>query len=103
MSKIRQKKVLSYYAKAKEEGATIISGSGVSDMPDDLKGGCWVEPTIWTGLSETAATVCEEFFCPCCHTQPFETEEEAVRMANDTKYGLATFIYTQEQPRGHAD
>jgi aminomuconate-semialdehyde/2-hydroxymuconate-6-semialdehyde dehydrogenase len=96
VSKIHQKKVLSYYAKAKEEGATIVFGGGVPDMPDELKDGCWIEPTIWTGLPETATVVREEIFGPCCHIQPFDTEEEAVRMANDTKYGLATSIYTQD-------
>ena len=93
------RKVLHYYQKAKEEGATIVTGGGVPDMPDALKDGAWVQPTIWTGLSETAAVVQEEIFGPCCHIQPFDTEEEAVRMANDTPYGLATSIYTQDLSR----
>ncbi|MEZ5577422.1 MAG: 2-hydroxymuconic semialdehyde dehydrogenase [Candidatus Competibacteraceae bacterium] len=93
------RKVLHYYQKAKEEGATIVTGGGVPDMPDALKDGAWVQPTIWTGLPETAAVVREEIFGPCCHIQPFDTEEEAVRMANDTPYGLATSIYTQDLSR----
>ena len=96
VSKVHQQKVLSYYARAKQEGATVVFGGGVPDMPADLKDGCWVQPTIWTGLPETASVVREEIFGPCCHIQPFDTEEEAVRMANDTKYGLATSIYTQD-------
>ncbi len=99
VSKVHQKKVLSCYARAKQEGATIVTGGGVPDMPGDLQDGCWVEPTIWTGLPESAATVREEIFGPCCHIQPFDTEEEAVRMANDTRYGLATSIYTQDISR----
>lgn len=99
VSKIHQKKVLSYYAKARAEGANIVFGGGVPDMPADLQDGCWVQPTIWTGLPETATVVREEIFGPCCHIQPFDTEEEAVRMANDTKYGLATSIYTQDISR----
>lgn len=93
------RKVLHYYQKAKEEGATIVTGGGVPDMPDALKDGAWVQPTIWTGLPETAAVVQEEIFGPCCHIQPFDNEEEAVRMANDTPYGLATSIYTQDLSR----
>ncbi|NMQ18288.1 2-hydroxymuconic semialdehyde dehydrogenase [Candidatus Competibacter phosphatis] len=93
------RKVLHYYQKAKEEGATVVTGGGVPDMPDALKDGAWVQPTIWTGLPETAAVVQEEIFGPCCHIQPFDTEEEAVRMANDTPYGLATSIYTQDLSR----
>jgi aminomuconate-semialdehyde/2-hydroxymuconate-6-semialdehyde dehydrogenase len=50
-----QQKVLGYYAKAVEEGATVVTGGGVPDMPAELKDGCWVQPTIWTGLPETAA------------------------------------------------
>lgn len=99
VSKEHQNKVLSYYKKAKDEGAKIVFGGGVPDMPADLKDGCWVQPTIWTGLPETATVVREEIFGPCCHIQPFDTEEEAVRMANDTPYGLATSIYTQDISR----
>jgi hypothetical protein len=54
VSKIHQKKVLGMYAKAKEEGANIVFGGGIPDMPEELKDGCWVQPTIWTGLPETA-------------------------------------------------
>lgn len=93
------RKVLHYYQKAKKEGATIVTGGGVPDMPEALKDGAWVQPTIWTGLPETAAVVQEEIFGPCCHIQPFDTEEEAVNMANDTPYGLATSIYTQDLSR----
>ena len=94
-----REKVLSYYKLAVEEGAEVITGGGVPDMPDALKDGAWVQPTIWTGLPETAAVVQEEIFGPCCHIQPFDTEADAVRMANDTPYGLATSIYTQDLSR----
>jgi len=96
VSKEHQDKVLSYYRKAKDEGATIVFGGGIPDMPEDLKDGCWVQPTIWTGLPETATVIQEEIFGPCVHIAPFDTEQEAVAMANDTKYGLATSIYTQD-------
>ena len=96
VSKEHQDKVLSYYQKANEEGATIVFGGGIPDMPEDLKDGCWVQPTIWTGLPETATVIQEEIFGPCLHIAPFDTEQEAVAMANDTKYGLATSIYTQD-------
>jgi aminomuconate-semialdehyde/2-hydroxymuconate-6-semialdehyde dehydrogenase len=98
-SKEHQHKVLSYYRKAADEGANVVFGGGILDMPEDLKDGCWVQPTIWTGLPETASVVKEEIFGPCCHIAPFDTEAEAVEMANDTKYGLATSIYTQDISR----
>jgi aminomuconate-semialdehyde/2-hydroxymuconate-6-semialdehyde dehydrogenase len=49
-----QQKVLSYYALAVEEGAEVVLGGGVPDMPAELAGGAWVEPTIWTGLADDA-------------------------------------------------
>ena len=94
-----RQKVLSYYDKAKAEGATVVTGGGIPDMPGDLKDGAWVQPTIWTGLPETASVVREEIFGPCCHIQPFDTEQDAVRMANDTRYGLATSIFTTDLAR----
>ena len=101
VSKEHLDKVLSYYKKAKDEGATIVTGGGVPKMPDDLKDGCWVQPTIWTGLPETASVVTEEVFGPCCHIRAFDTEEEVVEMVNNNRYGLATSIYTQDIGRAN--
>ncbi|KAA6183183.1 2-hydroxymuconic semialdehyde dehydrogenase [Thiohalocapsa marina] len=94
-------KVLSYYKRAVEEGATVVTGGGTPDMPGELAGGSWVQPTIWTGLSEEARVVKEEIFGPCCHVQPFDSEDEAIRMANDTKYGLAAAVWTENLGRAH--
>jgi aminomuconate-semialdehyde/2-hydroxymuconate-6-semialdehyde dehydrogenase len=99
ISQEHRTKVLSYYGKAKADGATIVTGGGIPEMPGDLKGGAWVQPTIWTGLPETAAVVREEIFGPCCHIQPFDSEHDAVQMANDTPYGLATSIFTSDIAR----
>ena len=101
VSKEHQNKVLSYYKKAKDEGATIVTGGGIPKMPDELKDGCWVEPTIWTGLPETASVVTEEVFGPCCHVSPFDTEEEVLEKINNNRYGLATSIYTQDIGRAN--
>ncbi len=94
-------KVLSYYRKAKDEGATIVTGGGVPDMAPELKGGSWVQPTIWTGLPETATVIREEIFGPCCHIAPFDSEDEAVARANDTPYGLCTTVWTKDLSRAH--
>jgi aminomuconate-semialdehyde/2-hydroxymuconate-6-semialdehyde dehydrogenase len=96
-----REKVLSYYERARREGATVVTGGGVPDMPGELKKGAWVQPTIWTGLPETASVVQEEIFGPCCHIQPFDTEDDAVAMANDTPYGLATAIFTGDVSRAN--
>jgi aminomuconate-semialdehyde/2-hydroxymuconate-6-semialdehyde dehydrogenase len=101
VSKTHQEKVLSYYKNAAEEGATVVTGGGVPDMPEDLKGGAWVEPTIWTGLADDATVIREEIFGPCCHIRPFDTEEEAIQLANDTEYGLASSVWTENISRAH--
>src|SRR5271163_4673026 len=77
-------KVLRYYARAIEDGATLICGGGIPQMPDSLSGGAWIQPTIWTGLAEDSAVVREEIFGPCCHIRPFDDEIEVVGLANDT-------------------
>jgi aminomuconate-semialdehyde/2-hydroxymuconate-6-semialdehyde dehydrogenase len=94
-------KVLSYYQLAVEEGATLVTGGGVPDMPGDLAKGAWVQPTIWTGLKDDARVVNEEIFGPCCHIRPFDTEEEAVKLANATPYGLAAAVWTENASRAH--
>ena len=96
-----RKKVLSYYERAKADGATLITGGGIPAMASPYAHGAWVEPTIWTGLSEDSSVVREEIFGPCCHVRPFDSEAEAVRLANDTPYGLATSIWTQNAARAH--
>ena len=96
-----REKVLSYYQKAVDDGATVITGGGVPDMPSELAGGAWVEPTIWTGLADDSAVVTDEIFGPCCHIRPFDTEEEAIELANSLPYGLASAIWTENVSRAH--
>jgi aminomuconate-semialdehyde/2-hydroxymuconate-6-semialdehyde dehydrogenase len=101
ISQEHRSKVLGYYEKAKKEGATIVTGGGIPKMDGDLANGAWIEPTIWTGLPETSPIIREEIFGPCCHIAPFDTEEEGIRLANDTPYGLACSIYTENLARAH--
>jgi len=96
-----REKVLSYYRLAREEGAEVVTGGGVPEFGNALDKGFYVQPTIYTGLPESARCVKEEIFGPVCHVAPFDTEEEAVSMANDTKYGLAASIWTTNLKRGH--
>jgi len=101
ISQEHREKVLSYYAKAVADGATVVTGGGVPDMPEELAGGSWVEPTIWTGLADDSAAVNEEIFGPCCHVRPFDTEDEVIGLANDTEYGLSASIFTTDLSRAH--
>ena len=93
--------MLGYYARAREEGATVVAGGGVPDMPDELAGGAWIQPTVWTGLPETSAVIQQEIFGPCCHIAPFDTEEEAIALANATPYGLAASVWTSNVGTAH--
>lgn len=100
VSQTHRKKVLYYYQLAREEGATVEIGGGIPDMGDDaLNKGAWVEPTIWTGLSDDARVMREEIFGPCCHLRPFDSETEVVALANDTSYGLSATIWTENSSR----
>lgn len=101
ISKGHREKVLSYYDKAVEEGATVVTGGGIPDMGEALKEGAWVEPTIWTGLADDATVIREEIFGPCCHVRPFDSEEEVIKLANDSEYGLAAAIWTENTSRAH--
>ncbi|MEX2474318.1 2-hydroxymuconic semialdehyde dehydrogenase [Marinobacter sp.] len=96
-----REKVLSYYQKAVDDGATVVTGGGVPDMPAELAGGAWVEPTIWTDLPDDSAVITDEIFGPCVHLRPFDTEEEAVELANSLPYGLASAIWSENITRAH--
>ncbi len=101
ISQEHRDKVLSYYRKAVEEGATVVTGGGIPNMPGELAKGAWVQPTIWTGLPDTAATVTEEIFGPCTHIAPFDTEDEVIERANALDYGLAASVWTTNLARAH--
>ncbi|NWC95721.1 MULTISPECIES: 2-hydroxymuconic semialdehyde dehydrogenase [unclassified Pseudomonas] len=96
-----RQKVLGYYQQAAQDGATVVTGGGIPDMPAHLAEGAWVQPTIWTGLSEDSAVVREEIFGPCCHIAPFDDEDEVVRLVNDTPYGLAASVWTSNLQVAH--
>jgi len=101
ISRKHQAKVVSYFELARREGATVVTGGEVPVFGDDRDQGFWVRPTIWTGLPDDARCLREEIFGPVCHVAPFDTEEEAVARANDSDYGLATAIWTENLSRAH--
>jgi aminomuconate-semialdehyde/2-hydroxymuconate-6-semialdehyde dehydrogenase len=101
ISKEHREKVLSYYSLARQEGATVVTGGDTPNFGDARDNGCYVKPTIFTGLRENARCVKEEIFGPVCHIAPFDSEEEAIAKANDTKFGLAASIWTTNLSRAH--
>ena len=96
-----QEKVLSYYQLAQDEGATILTGGGTARISGEGENGFYVQPTVWIGLSDQSRVVTEEIFGPCCALLPFDDENDAVARANDTSYGLAAAIWTENLSRAH--
>jgi len=92
--------VLSYFAKAEADGG-LRAGGGVPTFGDERDGGFYVEPTVLTGLAEDHPAVREEIFGPVCHVAPFDTEEQAVALADDSRYGLAATVWTGSVSRAH--
>lgn len=101
ISKEHHKKVLGYYQLAVEDGATVVCGGSIPNVGDDLSGGCWVEPTIWTDLPADSALLSDEVFGPCCHIAPFDDADAVIAEVNNTPYGLASSIWTTNLSRAH--
>ena len=96
-----RQKVCKYFELAVEEGARVVTGGNVPHFGDDRDRGFYVEPTIWTGLPHTSRTNTEEIFGPVCHIMPFDREADAVEMANDSDFGLASTVWTGDLSRAH--
>jgi aminomuconate-semialdehyde/2-hydroxymuconate-6-semialdehyde dehydrogenase len=89
-------KVMGYIDLAKQEGGTIVAGGNRVDRP-----GYFVEPTIVTGLGCDCRVLQEEIFGPVVTITPFDDEEEAIRYANSTRYGLSATVWTRDLSRAH--
>ena len=86
--------VLDYIRIGREEGATLAYGGEALDRP-----GYYIQPTLFTDCSNDMRIVQEEIFGPVLCVVPFDTEEEALRLANDNIYGLAGSVFTQDISR----
>ncbi len=97
ISAVHAVKVMGYIDEAKVQGATVLCGGEA--MPD--LGPAFVQPTVLEGLGSDARINQEEVFGPVVTLIPFDDENEAIRMANDTAYGLGALVLTRDMDRAH--
>lgn len=98
VSREQQARVLDYIRIGQEEGAEVIA-EGVLPTDERLAGGFFVRPTVFARVAPSMRIAREEIFGPVTVVMTFETEEEAVRLANDTEFGLVASVFTQSIAR----
>ena len=95
-------KVLGYLKLAKDEGAQVLTGGGQAPAPNErCRDGWFIQPTVLAGLPANCRTNQEEIFGPVVTVAPFESEDEALAVANGTRYGLSAVVWTRDLARAH--
>jgi aminomuconate-semialdehyde/2-hydroxymuconate-6-semialdehyde dehydrogenase len=101
ISTAHRDKVEGYIALAREEGGTIVCGGDRPALPGALAEGAFVNPTVVTGLDPSCRSATEEIFGPVVTVHPFDTEAEALAIANSVRYGLSASVWTTDLRRAH--
>jgi len=101
VSRTHLDKIRSYIQLAREEGGTILCGGEQVALSGEYAGGWYVAPTVIEGLSPEARCNQEEIFGPVVSIAPFDTEAEALLLANSTDYGLSATVWTENLSRAH--
>ena len=99
ISKAHQNKVMGYIEAGQKEGARLVLGGGTPQVADKFKNGFWVEPTVFADVDNKMSIAQDEIFGPVPCIIPFKTEEEALQIANDTPYGLSSYLWTENTGR----
>jgi len=97
VSAAQRDRVRSYIAKGVEEGATLVTGG--AEAPEGLDKGFFVRPTVFSNVRTDMTIAQEEIFGPVLSILPYDTEEEAIAIANDTIYGLAGGVWSADADR----
>jgi len=99
-SKVQQERVRGYIQKGIDEGAKLVAG-GV-EAPEGLEQGYFVQPTVFSEVDTSMTIAQEEIFGPVLSIIPYDSEDDAVRIANDTVYGLAGGVWSGDAERAKA-
>ena len=97
VSKLQRERILGYIEKGKAEGARLIVGGG---RPEKHPKGWFVEPTLFADVDNSMTIAREEIFGPVLAVIPYDNEEHAIQIANDSIYGLSGGVYTTDHERG---
>ncbi len=97
ISKVQFDKIQSLIKSGIEEGATLVAGG--PDKPEDLKKGYFIKPTVFTNVNNNMRIAKEEIFGPVLSIIPFDSEEEAINITNDTEYGLGNYLQTEDKEK----
>jgi aldehyde dehydrogenase (NAD+) len=99
VSRIQFERVESYISKGIAEGAKVVIGG--AGRPDGLQKGYYVKPTIFSNVNNNMLIAREEIFGPVLAILPYQTEEEAIKIANDTEYGLQAYVWSNDLARAN--
>ena len=99
VSKIQYDKIINLIESGIDEGATLAAGG--PQLPNGLNKGYFIKPTIFTNVTNEMRIAKEEIFGPVLSIIPFETEDEAINIVNDTSYGLGNYLQTEDEEKAH--
>ena len=99
VSKTQYDKIINLIKSGIEEGATLAAGG--PDLPKNLNKGYFIKPTIFTNVTNGMEIAKKEIFGPVLSIIPFETEEEAIEITNNTEYGLGNYLQTEDRKKAH--
>ena len=97
VSKVQYNKIIKLIESGIEEGATLAAGG--PEIPNNLKKGYFIKPTIFTNVTNNMEIAKKEIFGPVLSIISFETEEEAIKITNDTEYGLGNYLQTEDREK----
>ena len=100
VTKAQYERILGYIEVGKSEGATLLCG-GKAAAPGSKQKGYYIQPTVFTDVKDSMRVFREEIFGPVVTISSFDSEEEVVRRANDTTYGLGASVFTKDLERAH--